>query len=353
MSLPTPFHSPSTLHISLLSDSLLGLPCLSSSCSSSSLRRQDPYLAFSEILSKSANFPVDLVLHAGNLWGGGGVGGGVGAGRGVEGRGGGAGGGGGRKEEGMREEEGRKVEEIAIGGGRVGGPGGGVDLIEWHKMVKLLRDNVFGNRSIDFEVVWDKRRPNYAYENINVGLPIWGIEGKAEGGGGRRFNEEELTTKGGAAAAASGTSMGGVVIGGSGGKEEEGWEEDGVWPVLETEGYVNWLRSDHFPLSPVLIKKGETKVGIYGLNYVRKTKELLEKGKIRFIMPAVEEEVFTVLLIHLDGRKEEPEELLKYLPKELDLVVVGGVEMLNGQKKNNASFGLGISFFFFYFYSIF
>ena len=255
-------------------------------------------------------------------------------------------GGGGRKEEGMREEEVRKVDEGLVGGGRGGGLGGGVDLMEWHKMVKLLRDNVFGNRSIDFEVVWDKKRPNYAYENINVGLPIWGIEGKAEGGGGGgRLREEELVTKGGAAAA-SGASIGGGV---TGGREEEGLEEDGVWPVLETEGYVNWLRSDHCPLSPVLIKKGETKVAIYGLNYVRKTKELLEKGKIRFIIPPAEEEVFTVLLIHLDGKREEPEELLKYLPKELDLVVVGGVEMLNGQKKNNASFGLGMHIDFFYF----
>ena len=276
--------------------------------------------------------------------GGGGEGGGRGGvveGKVIGGEGGGIGGG--RKEEGIREEEVRRVEEGPIGGGRGGGLGGGVDLMEWHKMVKLLRDNVFGNRSIDFEVVWDKKRPNYAYENINVGLPIWGIEGKAEGGGGGRLREEELATKGGAAAA-SGTSIGGGV---TGGREEEGLEEDGVWPVLETEGYVNWLRSDHCPLSPVLIKKGETKVAIYGLNYVRKTKELLEKGKIRFIIPAAEEEVFTVLLIHLDGKREEPEELLKYLPKELDLVVVGGVEMLNGQKKNNASFGLGNIYIFF------
>lgn len=89
MSLPTPFHSPSTLHISLLSDSLLGLSS-SSLSPSSSLRHQDPYLAFSEILSKSANFPVDLVLHAGNLWGGGGGGRGGGGGvRGVGGEGGG------------------------------------------------------------------------------------------------------------------------------------------------------------------------------------------------------------------------------------------------------------------------
>jgi hypothetical protein len=263
-------------------------------------------LALGEILSKSTSHPVDLVVHAGNLWGGG--------------RG---------NAEYTAEERKETLEERKRTGEILGGIieekrgiakprkiseiSGGVDLVEWHKMVRLLRDHVFGSRSIDFEVVWEKRRPNYACENINVGLPVWGIEGKLEAKGGKVREK---------------------IISGENCVEKE----EGVWPVLETEGYVNWLRSEIAkPLTPVIIKKGETKIALYGLNYQRNIREVLEKGGIKLLMPQKEEEVFSILVMHLDGKKEEPEDFLKLLPKELDLVVFGGVETLLNQRKNNAS----------------
>ena len=49
-----------------------------------------------------------------------------------------------------------------------------------YKSISLLKDNIFGDKPINYEVIWDQHVPNYACENMNIDLPIFAIHGKRE-----------------------------------------------------------------------------------------------------------------------------------------------------------------------------
>lgn len=49
-----------------------------------------------------------------------------------------------------------------------------------HRAVSLIKSSIFGDKPINFEVLWGKQAPNYACENMNIDLPIFVIQGKRE-----------------------------------------------------------------------------------------------------------------------------------------------------------------------------
>jgi len=56
------------------------------------------------------------------------------------------------------------------------------------KTVGTLKENIFGDKSINYEIVWGKHAPNYACENMNIDLPIFIIHGKKEASFGNECN---------------------------------------------------------------------------------------------------------------------------------------------------------------------
>lgn len=108
-----------TLKIMVTSDTHLGFK------ENHSLRSNDSYEAFSEILQKSKKNNVDFIIHGGDLF----------------------------------DEPEPSQETI-------------------EKSVKILKENIFGDKNLNYEVFWDKNIPNYASENMNIDLPIFAINGK-------------------------------------------------------------------------------------------------------------------------------------------------------------------------------
>lgn len=49
-----------------------------------------------------------------------------------------------------------------------------------YKAISILKENIFGDKAINYEVIWDQHVPNYACENMNIDLPIFIIHGKRE-----------------------------------------------------------------------------------------------------------------------------------------------------------------------------
>lgn len=48
------------------------------------------------------------------------------------------------------------------------------------RTMTCLKDHIFGDKPIGYEIVWGKNAPNYACENMNIDLPIFAIHGRKE-----------------------------------------------------------------------------------------------------------------------------------------------------------------------------
>ena len=46
-----------------------------------------------------------------------------------------------------------------------------------YKCLKIMKEKIFGDKTIDYETFWDEQAPNYANENMNISLPIFIIHG--------------------------------------------------------------------------------------------------------------------------------------------------------------------------------
>lgn len=46
-----------------------------------------------------------------------------------------------------------------------------------YKCLKILKEKIFGDKQIDYETFWEDQAPNYSNENMNISLPIFIIHG--------------------------------------------------------------------------------------------------------------------------------------------------------------------------------
>jgi len=46
-----------------------------------------------------------------------------------------------------------------------------------YKCLKLLKDKIFGDKQIEYQTFWEDQAPNYSNENMNISLPIFIIHG--------------------------------------------------------------------------------------------------------------------------------------------------------------------------------
>jgi len=176
--------------------------------------------------------------------------------------------------------------------------------------IETLRDHCLGDGDVGLEIVSDQATNfhgrygsvNYADPNFNVQLPVFAIHG----------NHDEP--------------------GGSGGLS--------ALDILASANLINYFgqskSAEKISIAPVLIRKGATKLALYGLGHVRDEDlaTALDKGAVKVGTPKEEEtEWFNVLAIHqkrakgsgsiTSGAKSIAESRLPHDPVKMDLVVWG------------------------------
>eukprot|EP01059_Diplonema_ambulator_P021800 TRINITY_DN3626_c0_g1_i1.p1 TRINITY_DN3626_c0_g1~~TRINITY_DN3626_c0_g1_i1.p1 ORF type:complete len:683 (+),score=157.79 TRINITY_DN3626_c0_g1_i1:44-2092(+) len=173
-----------------------------------------------------------------------------------------------------------------------------------HRTMGLLRKYCMGNKNIEFELVSDPGNmsnggfpvANFQDPNMNVAIPIFAIHG----------NHDDPVGEFGLSAL----------------------------DLLSASGLLNYFgktaNTDDISISPLLIKKGETKLALYGLGHVRDERlhRCFLHKKVRFLRPTEEADSwFNLFAIHQNrntkgvGKKNGVnEEMLKGF---LDLVIWG------------------------------
>ncbi|XP_052860767.1 double-strand break repair protein MRE11 [Anopheles cruzii] len=170
-----------------------------------------------------------------------------------------------------------------------------------NRCLRLLKTYTLGDKPIRLEFLTDQNQEliaslsstmNYEDPNINVAIPVYSIHG----------NHDDAT----------------------------GFGHISAMELLSTNGYVNyfgkWNDLNKIVINPILLRKGETKLALYGLNYIADARlcRLLEERKVFFQKPE-EQGWFHVLVLHQNRADRGPKNYLPEhaLPKFLDLVIWG------------------------------
>uniref|UniRef100_A0A182QWK1 Double-strand break repair protein n=1 Tax=Anopheles farauti TaxID=69004 RepID=A0A182QWK1_9DIPT len=169
------------------------------------------------------------------------------------------------------------------------------------KCFRLLKTYTLGDKPIALEFLSDQnenfpdslsRTVNYEDPNINIAIPVFSIHGNHDDSGGSgRVSSMNL---------------------------------------LSTNGYVNyfgkWTDLTKVDIQPILLRKGETKLALYGLSYINDTRlcRLWLDGKVFFTKPN-EPGFFNLMVVHQNRAERGPKNYLpeSALPSFLDLVIWG------------------------------
>ena len=202
-----------------------------------------------------------------------------------------------------------KVDALFLGG----------DLFDQNKpsretlvqTMDVLREYVFGDDPIEFEVVSDQSINfpnrgivNFEDENVNVALPIFAIHGNHD--------------------------------------DPSGQENLSALDILSSCSLINYFgkhalsgsNTGAIELKPVLLRKGETKLALYGLGWIRDQRlhqMMASKGNVKWIRPGSSDEKtplanwFNLMLIHQNRVSHAPKNSIseRHLPNWMDLVVWG------------------------------
>ena len=175
-----------------------------------------------------------------------------------------------------------------------------------HKCMEILRDHCLGSRKVQIEVVSDQQANfhgkyqtvNFEDPNYNVQLPVFSIHG----------NHDDPAGDGGLAAL----------------------------DILSTANLINYFgRAGNFEkiaLAPVLIRKGATKLALYGIGHVRDERlaRCFERKDVKVARPVEQrDEWFSILALHQNrlprGAGVNAKGYIReaQLPSCIDLVVWG------------------------------
>ncbi|XP_075147951.1 double strand break repair nuclease mre11 [Haematobia irritans] len=172
-----------------------------------------------------------------------------------------------------------------------------------HKCMKLLRMYTFGDRPISVEFLSDgsqnfhnsvNETVNYEDPNLNISIPVYSIHG----------NHDDPSVFGGLS----------------------------TLDLLSTTGLVNyfgrWTDLNKIDISPIILKKGATKLALYGLSHIHDNRlaRLFESRKVHMQVPEGEEgEWFHLMVLHQNRADRGPKNYLpeEALPDFLHLVIWG------------------------------
>ncbi|CAG0883308.1 unnamed protein product [Darwinula stevensoni] len=171
------------------------------------------------------------------------------------------------------------------------------------KCLELLRKYCMGNRPIHIQFMSDPSMNftsswnpvvNYEDPNLNISLPVFSIHGNHDDPGGKN--------------------------------------QYSAMDELSAAGLVNYfgkiLDLTEIELTPILLRKGKSLLGIYGLSAVKDERlfRLFREGKVQFKRPRLKtDEWFNILVLHQNRAKHGPKNYLPetFLPGFLDLVIWG------------------------------
>ncbi|OUM55644.1 hypothetical protein BVG19_g5214 [[Candida] boidinii] len=170
-------------------------------------------------------------------------------------------------------------------------------------VMRILRKYCLGDKPIEFELLSDPSlslsnkiftHPNYEDPNINVSIPLFGISG----------NHDDATG------------------------------DDLLSPmdVLSISGLLNYFgkvtQNDSLNITPLLFKKGSTKLALYGLSNVRDERlyKTFRDSKVQFSRPNIETNSwFNLMCVHQNHSSHTDTTYLpeSFLPNFLDFIVWG------------------------------
>ncbi|CAH8467768.1 unnamed protein product [Schistosoma guineensis] len=172
-----------------------------------------------------------------------------------------------------------------------------------HEVMRLLRMYCLGSKPVQFEFLSEAKTifantafhtANYLDGNLNVGIPVFTIHG----------NHDDPSGPGGLCAA----------------------------DLLHTAGLINLFGKfssvERIDLTPVLLRKGNTRVALYGLGSVREERlhRLFLNNNVTFYRPTeCVDDWFSICTVHQNRVHHGPTSYLpeNFLPDFLDLVIWG------------------------------
>ncbi|CAH8451183.1 unnamed protein product [Schistosoma turkestanicum] len=172
-----------------------------------------------------------------------------------------------------------------------------------HEVMRLLRMYCLGSKPVQFELLSEAKTifantsfhtANYLDGNLNVGIPVFTIHG----------NHDDPSGPGGLCAA----------------------------DLLHTAGLINLFGKfssvERIDLTPVLLRKGNTRVALYGLGSVREERlhRLFLNDSVTFYRPTeCVDDWFSIFTVHQNRVHHGPTSYLpeNFLPDFLDLVIWG------------------------------
>ncbi|EAT37438.1 AAEL010595-PA [Aedes aegypti] len=166
---------------------------------------------------------------------------------------------------------------------------------------RLLKTYLLGDKPIKLEFLSDQnenfleslnKTVNYEDPNMNIAIPMFSIHGNHD--------------------------------------DPSGFGRISSLDLLSTNGYVNyfgkWTDLTKINISPILLKKGETKMALYGLSYISDARlaRLFNEAKV-FLEKPEDTDWFNVMVVHQNRADRGPKNYLpeKSLPAFLDLVIWG------------------------------
>ena len=169
------------------------------------------------------------------------------------------------------------------------------------KTMSLLRRYALSDAAVGFEVLSDqeanfRRGVNYEDPHVSVGLPIFSIHG----------NHDDPTREGGVEALAA-------------------------LDLLSVANMLNYFgrqeHADRVEVSPVLLRKGNTRVALYGLGNMRdeRLNRMWQQKKVRFLRPR-DGTYFSIFVLHQNrdvGRGRNTCVHESMIPAWIDLVIWG------------------------------
>ncbi|XP_017077722.2 double-strand break repair protein MRE11 [Drosophila eugracilis] len=183
-----------------------------------------------------------------------------------------------------------------------------------HKCIELLRRYTFGDRPVSLEILSDQAQcfhnavnqsVNYEDPNLNIAIPVFSIHGNHD--------------------------------------DPSGFGRLSSLDLLSTSGLVNyfgrWTDLSQVEISPVLMRKGESQLALYGLSHIHdgRLARLIKDFKVKFNCPEkaaeceagneskVEDDWFHLLVVHQNRADRGPKNYLPedLLPSFLHLVIWG------------------------------
>lgn len=172
-----------------------------------------------------------------------------------------------------------------------------------HSCLQLLRQYCMGDNPVQIEFLSDQSENfkhssfplvNYEDPNINISIPIFSIHGNHDDPAG----QGSLCTS----------------------------------DLLSVSGFINYFGKctnlEHVEISPLLMKKGESKLALYGLGAIRDERlhRLFREGKVKMLRPREDpENWFNVFVLHQNRVKHGATNYIpeQFLDEFLDLIIWG------------------------------